>query len=172
MEKLYQNRNYIFLGSISLAIMLLLIAYFVGNSDNKQFFADQADFVYATTLIDDGQLEQADQIFDHLLGKYPNNHNVVWQKGWSTAQLGNPDEAINHFMDAQDLNPVLTRDTTFLMQFSIVMLNAERFEEARTYLEHTKKQSGLTDEQLQLVDDWLEFANGELEALAKEEEAS
>ncbi|WP_096203098.1 tetratricopeptide repeat protein [Bacillus sp. FJAT-45350] len=164
MNYINQYRNWIFLGAICLTIILLFIANIIGNQENQQSLEDQAKFNYAVELLSQDQPDQALTFLEELKGDYKDNHLVIWQKGWAHGQLGELEEAIDYFLDAQEINPVLTRQPIFLIQFSYVMLNAERFDEARVYLEHSKNQRGITEEQIELVDTWLEFIEIETEA--------
>lgn len=147
--------NWTFLGAICTSFFLLIIAFFIGKSEDKQFLVDQQEFSYAIQFIDEGEIESGIQLLNKLETDYQDNHLITWQKGWALGQLGQIDEAIDYFIEAQEQNPVLTRQPIFLIQFSWVMLNAERYEEAKVYLEHTLNQGGITEDQIELVNEWL-----------------
>lgn len=170
MEYIKKYYNWIVLCLLVVTVTILLVTYFIGKSENEKFAQDQMNFHLALQAIEmEDNLEQAYQLLIDLEEDYQDNHYVNWQLGWTVGRMGDYKEGIKYFLKAQDQNPVLTRDPIFLIQFAWVMLQDERYDEAKVYLEHSREQIGITDEQLEIVDNWLQLV--ELEKGKTQEES-
>lgn len=169
MEYIKRYYNWILLSLIVVSIIVLVVTYFVGKKEDERFAQDQVNFHLALkSFEEEGNIEHAYQLLSELQQNYDGNHLVNWQLGWTVGHMGDYKEGIKYFLKAQEQNPVLTRDPIFLLQFVWVMLQDERFDEAKVYLEHSKRQSAITEEQLAIVDEWLQIVEVEKGKLQEE----
>lgn len=146
----------VFLLIIGILTILLFTSHFLGKNQNKEFLEDQTIFNHAVEFLSKGKKIDGGKMLESLANKYDDNYLVVWQNGWGKEMNGESEKAIQEFLKAQELNPVLSRHPIFLMQFGWTLLHGGYHNSAKLYLEESLKYS-LNENQKKQVTEWLKI---------------
>lgn len=134
MQLTEKNRKYILLSIVCLIIGGIIIAKFMGNSQDEQFANE--DNLYAATysLVSEGKYTEATPYISELLKSQLSSETVNYLGSVVYANNGDYKQASILMQKAMDINPHNVENPMFMLQFGEVLLFSERYEDAKTVL--------------------------------------
>ncbi|MFF5993872.1 hypothetical protein AAGS61_03805 [Lysinibacillus sp. KU-BSD001] len=134
MQLTEKNRKYILLSIVCLIIVGILVAKFMGKSQDEQF--SNEDNLYATTysLVSEQKYSEATPFISELLQAQPSSEAVNYLGSIVYANNGDYKQAAILMQKAMDLNPYNVENPMFMLQFGEVLIFSERYEDAKTVL--------------------------------------
>ncbi|WP_431029102.1 tetratricopeptide repeat protein [Lysinibacillus sp. LZ02] len=134
MQLTEKNRKYILLSIVCLIIVGIVIAKFIGKSQDQQFASE--DDLYAVTyrLVSEQKYTEATPFISELLKLQPNSEAANYLGSVVYANNGDYKQAAILMQKAMDLNPHNVEKPMFMIQFGEILLLSERYEDAKTVL--------------------------------------
>ena len=129
-----KNRKYILLSIVCLIIGGIVIAKFMGKSQDEQFANE--DNLYAATysLVSEGKYTEANQYMSELLQAQPSSEAANYLGSFVYANNGDYNQASILMQKAMDINPHNVENPMFMLQFAEILFFSERYEDAKTVL--------------------------------------
>ena len=141
-----KNRKYILLSIVCLIIGGIVIAKFMGKSQDEQFANE--DNLYAATysLVSEGKYTEANKYISGLLQAQPSSEAVNYLGSIVYANNGDYKQASILMQKAMDINPHNVENPMFMLQFGEVLLFSERYEDAKIVLTHCQESGWVPEE--------------------------
>ena len=150
-----KTRNWIFFGVTALTIIVVLITYSYGRSQDKSFLSNYSEYQKAVSLIKQQQYNQAFEILQNLDSNSQATYQVQYLKGICAYQNGNYDMAARFYQGAQDTRPALLKNQEFLLNYGKTLYKLGNYERSLVYLQ---KIPNPNQEARQLLDSIAEMA--------------
>ncbi|MEK5146073.1 tetratricopeptide repeat protein [Psychrobacillus sp. FSL K6-4615] len=123
---------------VVLIVVLILGIFYASKSSEKQdeqFFKEQATFNQAIDYFQGGQYELAIPLLTKVGKEQPESEVVKYYLALALSNTGEWSSASQEYQEVLNVNPYKVKDSMFMIQFAEVLLNAEKFEEAKVVLE-------------------------------------
>ncbi len=130
-----KKENYFLLGFTALVIIGLIIANFMGKSQDKEFSQEALNFAEMASALQDGQYEKVLEKSISLEKHQSRSELYNYTIGIAEANLGDVEKSVRHFQRILDINPHKVEDSMFMLQYARILAIAEKKDEARTVLE-------------------------------------
>ncbi|MEK5206054.1 tetratricopeptide repeat protein [Psychrobacillus sp. FSL H8-0510] len=125
-----------FMVAVLVALVLIGLGYasLTGNKQDNEMLTEQASFNQALKYIEDEHFNQALQLMKSVERDYSSSHVVKYYIGSTLANLGEWKSAAMVYQKVLDLNPYMVEDSTFMIQYANILINAEKLKEAKEVL--------------------------------------
>jgi tetratricopeptide (TPR) repeat protein len=134
--------RYVFYCLFVLALIGISYVHWKGESQDQEFKRDYIQYQQAFEFIKQGNGEQALQLLQPLLKKYPNRYNIMRNVGLAYAMKNDFQHASLYYEKAITQRPFLQEDPIFTLQFGEILYFNGEYAKAKAYLEKSKQLPG------------------------------
>ncbi|MBB5324196.1 putative Zn-dependent protease [Anoxybacillus tepidamans] len=134
--------RYVFFGLIVFVFAGIGYAYWKGERQDQQFKQDYIQYQQAFEWIKQSNGEQALQLLQPLLKKYPDRYNIMRYVGLAYAMKNDFRRASLYYEKAITQRPFLQEDPIFTLQFGEILYFNGEYAKAKAYLEKSKQLPG------------------------------
>ena len=139
MEFTYKSRRYIFLAFVLFIIVGISTAKVLGAKQDEKYLTQYTYYQQAQQLVAEANYTEADKYLHELLLEQPNSEALNYLAGLTSANLGDFGKAAILMQKTLDINPYKVEDAMFMLQFGEILLNSERYEDAKIVLTRCKE---------------------------------
>lgn len=139
MDKKDITRKYILLGIILFVVVGLFTANILAKKQDEKFAVEDLLYTQALQLYEAGDYKQAETMIEDLIKEQADSEVVNHLGGLIAASNGDYKAASVFMQKSLDLNPYKVENAMFMLQFGEILLNAERFKEAKIILQHCQE---------------------------------
>lgn len=132
-------RNYIFLVLSVITILSLFIAKSIANQRNIPLIRDYIVYQQALDLVDQNSFDKAEPLLNDLIKKYPDSHMLLLSYSRCLIQDGKLTEATEYLQKSREINPLLTYNTDYLVQYGTLLFKLGDYSKADQYFDQSKK---------------------------------
>lgn len=128
------NRKYILLGFVLFIIGGFLTANILAKSQDEIFIEEDLMYSRAQQLLSEGEIQEASYHANELQRRQPNSEAANYLAAVVAANEGSYSQAAILYQKTLDINPYLVGNSMFMLQFGEVLVESERYEEAKIVL--------------------------------------
>lgn len=141
-----KNRNYVLLSIVCIIIGSLIIAKFMGKSQDEQFKKEDGLYAATYSLVSEGKYNEAAPMISELLRLQPNSEAANYLGAMVYANNEDYQQAAILIQKALDINPYNVENAMFMLQFGEILLFAERYEDAKMVLVRCQESGWVPEE--------------------------
>lgn len=140
------TRKYILVSVVVLIVIGLISAKIMGNKQDEEFKANNMLYEQVVQLYSAQNAAEAAPLMAELLKKQPDSEIVNYLGGMIAT--GNEDygQAAILLQKTLDINPYKVEDPIFMLQFAEVLVEVERFDDAKVVLERCREAAWAPEE--------------------------
>ena len=141
-----KNRKYILLSIVCLIVGGIVIAKFMGKSQDEQFANEDNLYVATYSLVSEGKYTEATQYISELLQAQPSSETANYLGAIVNANNGDYTQSSILMQKAMDINPYNVENPMFMLQFAEVLFFSERYEDAKIVLARCQESGWVPEE--------------------------
>lgn len=131
--------RYTVVGVILFIVCGLVYTHSIGKKQDEEYLYTYNEFHQAVELLKNNQFAEAKPLLLKIEKKHPHSFTVEHYLALSLANTGDTKKAARKMEKALQLNPYLSEDPTFMLQFAQILTFAHEKEKALIVLEGCKK---------------------------------